>query len=852
MGDVYKARDTRLGRDVAVKVSHDQFSERFQLEARAVAALNHSNICTLHDVGPNYLVMELIDGAPLKGPLPLDQTLRFAAQICDALDAAHTKGITHRDLKPANILVTKAGIKLLDFGLAKFDQSTKPPSGATLTMALTGRNEIVGTIYYMSPEQLQAQGTGQEIDARSDIFSFGLVLYEMITGKRAFEGASPASVIAAIMERPAPSIVDVAPPALDRVLKRCLEKDRDNRWQSASDLRWALENLRLNETESQPDPRAARSWMPWMIAAILALVTLGIAVWALWPTPVAEARSIRFALDPPPQSLFDHPFFSPALSPDGRFLVFSAGAEPSRGSLWLRPVDSLEARQLPGTEGGNGTFWSPDGKSIGFFANNKLKRIDIQRGLPQILCDVGPNYQGGSWSRDGVILLSDEGVIRRVPATGGTATPVMELDSARIETGHFFPQFLPGGRTFLYLVMSPNENVQGIYAAKVGANGEATSRTRIIAGAESKAVYAPPFDGSPGYLLWMREDTLVAQRFDPGSLHIEGNPIPVADSLAAVAFYTRLRRAAFWISDTGLLAYFSGNGQAFRMTWVSRDGKQRETVGPEDAYEWPRLSPDGRRLAIARSKLNTLDIWVYEFSRDVMTRLTFGPMNDLPVWSPDGRQIAYSSARDGSGYIFRKDAGGAGTEERVAQGGDKRVMDWSRDGRYLLYVEWNPKNAGDLMVLPLDGPAGAQPKPIPFLQTPFNEQDGVFSPDGKWIAYDSNESGQTEVYIQAFPPSGGKWQVSNGGGNNPRWRGDGKELYYRAVPLGDVMAAGIHTSPSRVGIDGPRRLFQWSGPAPFDAASDGQRFLMLDPPGANNGVRKPLTIVSNWQAGLRK
>jgi len=847
MGEVWKARDTRLDRVVAIKLSKTEFSERFEREARAVAALNHPHICQLYDVGPNYLVFEYVEGEPLKGPLPLDKTLEYAAQICDALDAAHTKKITHRDLKPANILVNKQCVKLLDFGLAKIEEPVEMAEQA-VTTGLTVKGQIMGTLRYMSPEQLQ----GKKADARSDIFSFGCVLYEMITGKHAFDGASPASVIGAILERPAPSIADVAPLALDRVLRRCLEKYPDRRWQSASDVKWTLENLENADAASQSDTRAVRSWTRWTVSAILALVSVGIVGWALWPKPAPETRSVRFVLDPPPGNSFVHPFFAQSFSPDGRFFVFSGGTPRSGGSLWLRPLDSFEARQLPGTEGGNGTFWSPDGRSIGFVAENKLKRIEIPGGSPQILCDVGSNYEGGSWSRNGVILFSDGGVIRRVPATGGAATAVTALDPARIEIGHFFPQFLSDGRAFLYLIQSPNAKVQGIYAAVLdGASGRAISPARIIAGADSKAVYAPPFAGSQGYLLWQRQDTLMAQRFDPSRLRVEGDPISVAHPVDSLTFYPDLRRAAFWTSDTGFLAYLTGSGHGFRMNWVSRDGKQREAIGPEDDYEWPRLSPDGRRLAVARSVSTNQEIWVYEFSRNVMARLTFSGKNTLPVWSSDGRQITFSSVRNGSGQISRKDIGGAGREERLAQGA-KVTLDWSRDGRYLLYEEQNAKTGWDLIVLPLDGPEGAQRDPIPFLQTPFDEQDGVFSPDGKWIAYDSNESGETEVYIQPFPPSGGKWQVSSGGGSNPRWRGDGKELFYRIDPLGDVMAAGIHTSPGRVDIDPPHVLFMWNGPPTFDVSSDGQHFLMLDPPGANTGIVRLLTLVSNWQAALKK
>jgi Tol biopolymer transport system component len=518
-------------------------------------------------------------------------------------------------------------------------------------------------------------------------------------------------------------------------------------------------------------------------------------------------------------------------------------------------LDSLEARKLSGTEGANGTFWSPDGKSIGFVADGKLKRIELQSGAPQTLCDAGTTtFQGASWSREGVILFSDGNILRRVSAEGGAVTPVTALDPARIEIGNYFPQFLPDGRSFLYLIRSPKANVQGIYSATLGeGNAPASSRTRIIPGTDAKALYAAPFAGSPGYLLWMRQDTLVAQRFDPNRVRTEGNPEPVADSVSSAVLGTGVRRAAFWTSDAGVMTYFTGPGQSFRMTWVGRDGKHREGIGPEDVYEWPKLSPDGRRLAVSRGASSSLqDIWVYEFDRNLITRLTFGGNNNLPAWSRDGREIVFSSQREGSSGIYRKDASGAGQEQQLAQG-RQAVMDWSRDGRYLLYEEPNAKTGWDLMVMPLDGLEGAPAKAKPFLQTPFDEQDGVFSPDGKWIAYDSNESGQTEVYIQAFPPSGGKWQVSTSGGSMPHWRGDGKELFYRKDPLGDVMAATIHTSSGRVEIDAAHILFQWSGPETFEAASNGQGFLMLSPPGENIGFGfKSITVVSNWQAGLKK
>jgi serine/threonine protein kinase/Tol biopolymer transport system component len=863
MGEVYRAHDPRLGRDVAIKFSNEEFSERFEREARAVAALNHPNICHLYDVGPNYLVMEYIEGKPLQGPLSLEESLRLAVQICDALDAAHKKGITHRDLKPANILVTKGAVKLLDFGLAKVAPAVKAED-ATLTMGLTQQGAILGTLQYMSPEQVE----GKEADARSDIFSFGAVLYELLTGKKAFEGNSAASILASVMRSEPATTPELAGP-LDPVLRRCLAKEPEERWQSAADLKWALGNLK-REPEKPAEARTTSGGIAWAIAAVLAL-TLGVTAWILWPKPAPDLQSLRFAIDPPPQTTFTNSFFAPSVSPDGRFVVFAVRRNGA-SSLWLRGLDSLEARELPGTEGGNGTFWSPDGKSIGFVAGQKLKRIDIQGGSPAILCDMpGGGYEGGTWSQtangDGVILFSAGNAIQRVPAGGGMATPVTTLDAARHEVSHVFPQFFPDGRSFLYSIRSTDQNVQGIYAAALnlpesgGPSSGAKSRTRIVAGMDEKAMYAPPRAGASGYLLWMRQETLVAQRFDPGKLRVEGDVLPVAAPVAS----NEVGRAAFWISDSGVLLYRT-EGAGFRTTWVSRDGKQIQPVGPpEDLIEATfRLSPDGRRLVLSRGISNNTDIWVYEFNRDLMTRLTFDPAADtFPVWSPDGRQVAFSSTRDGVQQIYRKDAGGAGQEERLTEGGNpKRLTDWSREGRYLLYEEQSSKGGVDLMVLPMDVPEGAARRPIPFLQSPFDKHNGAFSPDGKWIAYNSNESGVYEVYIQAFSPSGGafpsaggKWQVSSGGGGYPRWRGDSKELFYSGG--GGIMAASLHVATGRVDIDAPHELFPWYGlgiSSVVDVTPDGQRFLMYGAPGTSGSTERPnpLTVVVNWQAGLKK
>ena len=847
MGEVYQARDTRLDRIVAVKVSKEQFSERFEREARAIAALNHSNICTLHDVGPNYLVMEYIEGTPLKGPMPVDQALKYAAQICDALDAAHKKSITHRDLKPANILVTKTGVKLLDFGLAKQSGPLKETDVTqALTQPFTQQGSIVGTLNYMSPEQLQSK----EADARSDIFSFGLVLYEMLTGKRAFEGSSPASVIAAIMERPAPSVADVAP-TLDRVLTRCLEKDPENRWQSARDLKSALELTQVPASAAALAGPAARP--AWWIAATATAVTVAvIAGWAWWTQvsrqPVPEAPPLRASLLAPPNSDFAHPSFGYAISPDGRLLVFSAQKNGSPESmLWLRPLDSLTATELLGTEKGNGVFWSPDSKSIGFVADDKLKRTEIDGGAVQTLCDA-PDYEGGSWSTEGVILFGSarEG-LRRVPATGGKPAPVTTTAVAEGKFGPRYPYFLPDGRSFLYTSPEPGGNVGGVFVASLD---NPNRRVRLVH-SDAKAEYAPPRNGRPGYLLWLRDQTLVAQPFDGRSRLLKGDPRPVADSVLRIAMSAG-QRASYSVSHTGVLVYRTGVGGGVQMIWMNRDGKAEVVPGAtiDPRVGSPALSPDGRRVALDRQIGMNFDVWIYELGRGVMTRLTFDPGIDVyPIWSPDGREVIYAGERKGAWGMYRRQADGGGQEELLAgpSQAEFHPSSWSRDGRAVLYDHSN-----DISVLPLTGNKEDR-KPVPYLHTPFQKSNPQFSPDGKWVAYVSNESGQNEVYIQAFPLSGGKWQVTNSGGIQPRWRGDGKELFY--LSREKLWAAGVRTSPGRVEIDPPRELFGvaiYPGPQYlYDVTPDGRRFLLTQPANVNVGTDS-MNVISDWQAGLKK
>jgi eukaryotic-like serine/threonine-protein kinase len=850
MGDVYKARDTRLDRIVAIKFSKNEFSERFEREARTVAALNHPNICTLHDVGPNYLVMECVEGAPLKGPLPVDQALKYAAQICDALDAAHKKGITHRDLKPANILVTKAGIKLLDFGLAKVGTScigqAPNPDDATLTMALTGRNEIVGTLYYMSPEQLQAQSAGQEIDARSDIFSFGLVLYEMLTGKRAFEGSSPASVIAAIMERPAPSVANIAPPALDRVLKTCLEKDPDQRWHTARDLKRELEWIAgASEPASAPPARPTarhRLWLPWCIVAFFLLVLMPANILHFRETPEQTLRSL-IAL---PENGRVHSF---AISPDGRTLVIAAAVNGKR-QLWLRPMDTSQAQPMPGTEDATYPFWSPDSRYIGFFAQQKLKKVPVSGGPAQSLCDV-PNGRGGSWNRDDVIVFSPNigTSIRRVAAAGGVPVDVTTAGS------HWNPIFLPDGRHFLYESINAVTEATGIYV--ISLDGK---ENRRILPDRSNAVFAPPTRGGrTGHILFVRENTLMAAPFDDRGAQLSGNILPVAEgvSLATDAFYARVTA-----SENGMLLYQAGGiAGANQLGWFDRSGKSLGPVGAPGSVWDPAISPDGKSVAYRRVSDNGFDLWVRDLTRGTETRFTSNQSsNYAPVWSPQSDRIVFASNRDGGAPIlYQKAATGSEEDGTLLLPNSVRNIpqQWSRDGRFIIYDETGPKTKLDLWVLPTEGSA-ADRKPIPFVRTEFDELRGQLSPDSHWMAFTSDRSGRREVYVRPFPPSEVEWAISIAGGQQPRWRGDGKELFFEAAD-GKMMSVAVKA------IAGTKPSFEAGAPAPlfdtyivpsgttfqYDVTFDGKRFL-INTVNGSGGASLPLTLVTNWTAGLKK
>jgi Tol biopolymer transport system component len=850
MGEVYKARDTRLGRIVAIKVSPAQFSERFERETRAIAALNHPHICTLHDVGPNYLVMEYIEGQTLKGPLPLPLALKHAAQICDALGAAHKQGIVHRDLKPANILVTKAGVKLLDFGLAKMKQSCAI-AGNTETIALTHANTILGTLQYMAPEQLE----GKDADGRSDIFAFGAVLYEMLTGRRAFEGKSQASLIAAILERDPPSIADVAPPALDRLLQRCVAKDPERRWESASDLKAELEWIAEGGAPAAPSTATPTIWRVhaiW-IAAITALIAL--AVWYRPAPPAAEV--VRFQIYPPERATFSGaraitvptPQFD--LSPDGRAIVFAASMPGAKPTLWLRLLREVSAHPIPGTESGDLPCWSPDSRWIAFFSEGKLKKIDIGGGPVRVVAENIADPRGLSWGPDNTILYSSgASVLYRVPSSGGTPAPVTRLEAALGEGSHRWPHFLPDGHHFLFSVHTSQTGQRGVYASSMGSQDRKFLVPYSLYGS---AIYAPP-----GYLLFVEGDTLMAQRFDPERLELHEQPFSVAETVGR----NSAGHMAASASRTGALAFADGLYKVGRLTWFDRAGNRIESLpGPEGDYTDFRLSPDEKRAAVSLvdPKVGVPSVWLIDLARGSMSRFTSGTfLTGGPVWSPDGTRILFRSNRRGLVEFWQKSAAGGGEEELTLSADAERSAgvgfttnmpsDWSSDGLNLLCELSGSGSGSDIWILPLTG----EKKLLKFFGTQYDEIQANFSPVGKLVAYSSNESGRFEVYVQTFPRSDRQWQVSTNGGSEPRWRRDGKEIYYLS---GDrkLMAVTVGPGPS-FGV--PKPLFQTGAPAEVSTfhtnyvpSGDGRRFLV------NTQIEQPptpITVELNWMAGLKK
>ena len=861
MGEVYRARDTRLERTVAVKVlaahmsSSPEVRRRFEREAKTISQLSHPHICALYDVGHEgeieYLVMEYLEGETLsdrlgKGPLPLEQTLRYGIEIAGALDKAHRQGIVHRDLKPGNVMLTKSGVKLLDFGLAK---GLAPDSGApsltaipTQAPELTAEGTILGTLQYMAPEQLE----GKEVDARTDIFAFGAVLYEMAAGRKAFSGESQASLITAIMRSDPPplsTLQPMTPPRLDRLIRRCLAKEPDRRWQSAGDVALELEEIRdtseIPPSEaSQPHRRRrGREAAGWLAAALLLLALLGVLVLPRLKPGPAPPASLRFTIPPPPGATFQA---MPAISPDGRRLAFVATTSDGRDLLWIRPLDSLEGRALEGTDGAGYPFWSPDGRFVAFFVQGKLKRIDVQGGTPQILCDA-PEARGGSWGSRGTIVFSANtgGQIYRVAESGGRAEALPHLGAVVSET-YRWPSFLPDGRNFLYFALGENLNVSGVYVASL----DSKAKTRL-AFADGGAVYA-----SPGYVLYRSGSRLMGQRFDAKRLRVVGEAFPLVDNISVDSAATSF--TAVSASDTGLLACQTGGTAVSRLLLYDRSGRELQALGPAGAYWEPTFSPDGRVIAVPRMDPEALagSIWTIDLERGSLARLSSQlTVSSTPLWSSDGRRLLYVGYPAGEVHV--RDANGAGPENLLFKTPSFTPLDdWSRDGRYIFYetIDWRAFHM-DVWVRDLQSGASR-----PILQAKFNQQGARLSPDGRRLAYESDESGIFEIFVRGFPESGERRQISTGGGRQPRWRGDGKELYY-ASPDRKVMAVDIRTDPA-FEAGAPRALFQTrilpliEARNHYDASTDGQRFVVNSRRVEDASL--PITVVVNWASELKK
>jgi serine/threonine protein kinase len=835
MGRVYRARDTRLNRIVAIKISKRGFGERFEREARAVAALNHPHICQLYDIGPNYLVMEFVEGTPLKGPLPLGKAVEYAGEILDALDAAHRKGVVHRDLKPANILVSKQGVKLLDFGLAK----QVPPVGseATVTKGLTVAGSILGTVQYMSPEQLQ----GKPVDARSDLFSFGCVLYEMLTGKRAFEGENPASVVAAVLERePAP--LEISPP-LDRVVERCLAKDPDRRFQNPIDLKTAL-NWALEQT-----PVATSATQRWWIGAVTAAaLALGLAVggWAVASRvrkPASDERLLHLKITPPKGSASSlSAAGGMSASPDGHFVTYRASVN-GKQAIWLHPLDGspdqLLADNADTLNAGN-VFWSPDGKSVGWIAEGSIWRRDLSGGTPAL---VYRQVLAGKpfWTADGRILFGRPEGLMQIPASGGTPTQLTKVDASLGEIAHRSPVILPGGQLLYYAENAEREN-SAIYAAPMAD----LSRRVLLTHSPVIPLYAPGGNGKD-YLLTASEQGLVAREFDTQKLTL-GPPHTIVSQV-------RPSGPTFpaVVSPGGILLYSAGLN-ASRLMWMDRAGKNLDVLGEPDRYAALRLTPDGKRLIAVRERISptNTDLWWMDLERHTFSLFAPTLYNQAAVWSNDGRTVLFADQRSFYRGVFRKSISDSGQGERIGELRAQRLCDWSRDGRFLLY-ETGGLTGRDLWVAPTtpDGRFAEGAQPRPYLNGPSSEWQGRFSPEPspRWVAYQSDETGRNEVYIASFPDARRKLQITSGGGLYPQWGPDARELFY-ITGDGMLTVVGLRSGPDGLEPSSPQHLFPLavtnSVVSPFEVAPDGKRILVNQAQ-----PNTEIDVVVNWPLLLR-
>jgi len=868
MGEVYSAKDTRLERMVAVKILLSHLSEnpdllaRFEREAKIVSGLQHPNICVLHDIGKHegmdYLVMEFLEGETLaarlaRGPMKIEETISVGIEIADALDKAHKQGIVHRDLKPGNVMLTKTGAKLMDFGLAKpamFASSagSGAPAFSAATMSnpaspITQAGSVVGTIQYMSPEQI----SGQVVDARSDIFAFGVMLYEMIAGKRPFAGKTQLKVASAILEdepEPISSVQPLTPPALGFVIKSCMAKEPESRSQSIADvkqhLQWIQEGgSQVNIPVVVTHKREKREHVAWGVAAVMtvALLIVGFFLWRLASEPKPIMRGTLL-----PPTVAKQGIDYPTISPNGRYVVYRSDSNGTK-QLFLQSFDSPVPQPMSGTESALPyLFWSADSRSVGFFANGKLKRVDVNGGPAQVVADA-PAGRGGTWNSEGVILFAPDSntTLSRVSAAGGKPTPVTDLDAGKHQLTHRYPWFLPDGKHFLFMAgLTGNDNPNNDILLGSLDSKEST----LVAAASSNPAYAS------GYLLFRRESSLMAQPFDARKGVTTGDAVPIVEQLK---FNASNSLAAFSASTNGVLVYQNGSATIpARIAWFDSTGKQLATLGQPETGSILRLSPDGKRTAVTiADALGNVDIWVYDNAREIKTRLTFDPARDVfPVWFPDGKRIVYSSERMNRWQIFVKNADGSGSDEQLLKSNDSDLaVDISSDGKYLVYQHTvvGSSNGIDLWVLPLAG----EPKPYAYLATQYNEVDARISPDVHWLAYTSNESGKDEIYISTFPKGGSKWQISSGGGKYPIWSKDGKQIYYKS-PDNHLMAVPVTFSAGSVQPGSPHALFLFNPVFSFgciDVSRDG-KFIINN--ASQDTSLSPISFTENWPATVRK
>jgi len=877
MGEVYRAKDTRLDRSVAIKVlsadlsSNPDLRQRFEREARAVSSLNHPHICTLHDVGRqdgvDYLVMEYLEGETLadrlgRGPLPPRQALRVGAEIADALDKAHRQGIVHRDLKPGNVMLGKSGAKLLDFGLAKLAAPAATPALSPLSAfptqlkPLTGGGTVIGTFQYMSPEQIE----GKEADARSDIFALGSVLYEMTTGRKAFEGKTQASLIAAILSSEPPpisSLQPLAPPALDHLVRACLAKDLEDRWQTAHDVMTELQWIA--EAGSQPGavPAGTERRVPkrlaWGLAGLAVLVAGGLGFRAARGAGGAASISghppMRVALTFPPEApLKAVNRVDLALSPDGTRLVY-VGGDKQKTQLYVRPLDQFESKPIPGTElaglqEGN-PFFSPDGRSVGFFADGKLKKVALEGGSPVVLCDA-PTGRGGSWGDNDQIVFAPAltSGLSRISAAGGTPKVLTRPDPKKGETSHRWPQVLPGGATALFTI----GRAGSFDDAWIGAVALETGQVKVLV----EGGFFPRFLPT-GHIVFARSSRLMAAAFDPATLAVGGTPVPLVDSVETNR--NGAGAAEFVFSRDGTLLYLPAELPDRSLVFVDRKGTEEPLPTPVRAYTGLSLSPGGDRVALMVDDGSNQDIWVHDVAAGTLTRLTFGGSNEGILWTPDGKRITYSAVQPGGlQSLVSLPADGSSKPEPLDTGrtGWQWPQSWSPDGRTLMFNATQPETDYDIWLVSLDG----QSPPRPFVQTPFDERDAVFSPDGHWIAYQSNLTGRAEIYVQPFPGPGGRRQVSTAGGVDPIWSPSGRELFYREgedaarIMAVDVEAKeALRTTKPRMLFEG--RYFSGADTGDYAISPDGRRFLMIKL-SERDATLRHVNVVLGWFDEVRR